>query len=162
MNNESLIVPDIKATDGNEENNLTENTVKSINEKRCPNCQALCEDDQIFCPECGASLKKLCAKCGAELHDDQMFCPKCGTNACETMHNNSEAVSQYNMQQLKKSKKKSVFIILFAVLAIFGAVFIKFIAPVVFITPEELMLQGDYKKAYEKAEEKDMKSMSLK
>ena len=55
-------------------------------EKRCPNCQALLTPGQLFCPECGTSLKKVCRRCGAELQEGQMFCSNCG-NRVDMMPN---------------------------------------------------------------------------
>ena len=50
--------------------------------RQCANCGALLDDDDDFCPECGAQYippkKKICIKCGEELDADEDFCPYCG------------------------------------------------------------------------------------
>jgi RNA polymerase subunit RPABC4/transcription elongation factor Spt4 len=47
---------------------------------RCPKCNAVTEEDNRFCPDCGASMVKTsaCSHCG-ELNDaDARFCDNCG------------------------------------------------------------------------------------
>lgn len=64
-------------------------------EKRCPNCQALLTEEQIFCSECGTSLKKLCPNCKTELQEGQAFCPACGQKIDGKITNNSD-ITQFN------------------------------------------------------------------
>ena len=93
-------------------------------ERRCMNCQALLEDGQMFCPECGASQKKVCMQCGAEVQDDQAFCPSCGQKVTgNTGQNSQNAISQFNANlEQKNSKKKLIPIILCVVLIIAGII----------------------------------------
>ena len=63
--------------------------------KTCPNCNAQCADDVIFCTSCGSKLNveqpkaaepekqapapSFCKACGNPLEPGAAFCPKCGT-----------------------------------------------------------------------------------
>lgn len=62
--------------------------------KKCPNCNAMMEDDALFCGECGTKfevedvsdqveetaipLEKKCIHCGESIEEDSAFCPFCG------------------------------------------------------------------------------------
>ena len=54
----------------------------------CENCGAKLQDNQAFCSECGAALKKVCQRCGTELQSDELFCASCGQKADETPNTN--------------------------------------------------------------------------
>ena len=100
-------------------------------ENRCPNCQALLDEGQTFCTECGTPQKKLCQKCGAELQEGQAFCAKCGQRADGTIDANaSSAINQFNTNvavQQQKNKRIPVIIggvcvAIVAVVLLFGKV----------------------------------------
>jgi len=62
--------------------------------KKCPSCNAIMEDDALFCGECGtkfeveevadqveettAPQEKKCIHCGETIEEDNAFCPYCG------------------------------------------------------------------------------------
>ena len=59
--------------------------------KICPNCNAECADDEVFCASCGSNLSNVpsqgskpegaptfCKFCGNKLEPGALFCPKCG------------------------------------------------------------------------------------
>ena len=62
--------------------------------KKCPSCNAIMEDDALFCGECGTKLEveevadqveetaapqeKKCIHCGETIEEDSAFCPYCG------------------------------------------------------------------------------------
>ncbi len=76
----------------------------------CPNCGAILDDDQMYCPKCGAGRaggkQNICSKCGAELLEGQIFCPKCGQKVEQTVNAETEQ---------KKRKNKIISIALGAV-----------------------------------------------
>lgn len=74
-------------------------------EKRCPNCQALLTEEQIFCPECGTSFKKLCPHCKTELQSDQAFCPTCGQKNTDEIVRSTSSIEQFNQNIIKNGKK---------------------------------------------------------
>lgn len=78
-----------------------------ITENRCPNCQALLTDGQLFCPECGVPIKKLCQRCGAEIKEGQSFCPNCGQDVGSLVMNNTNEISDYNNNLIRQAKKKN-------------------------------------------------------
>ena len=126
----------------------------------CPNCGAPLGDGQAFCPKCGtpknASKKNVCGKCGAELQDGQEFCPKCGQKAGLAVDVGvSSAISQFNAGVDKSNeakKKKPIKIIVGVVIAVAVIVIGALIAPKLFVSVEDLCAQGNYEKAYEKAD----------
>ena len=58
-------------------------SVRGMNSKTCQNCGFVLDEDDVFCPSCGAKtiqLKtKTCEQCGQVLNEDEDFCPYCGT-----------------------------------------------------------------------------------
>lgn len=52
--------------------------------RHCPACNALCNDNDTHCPDCGAELFKipegkiLCTKCGTQNNENNAMCEKCG------------------------------------------------------------------------------------
>lgn len=94
-------------------------------ERRCPNCQALLTEKQIFCPECGMSLKRFCSGCKTELQEGQIFCPSCGRRVEEKFSGINQDIAQFNAGiEKKKSKKKIMPVVLgivggIAVVAVF-------------------------------------------
>ena len=67
--------------------------------KKCPSCNAIMEDDALFCGECGTKLEveevadqveetaapqeKKCIHCGETIEEDSAFCPYCGKSQNE-------------------------------------------------------------------------------
>ena len=66
MENENKVIPTTDSAEILEKESVQEEVIAEMDpsseskpeEKRCPNCQALLTEEQIFCPECGASFKK--------------------------------------------------------------------------------------------------------
>ena len=52
--------------------------------KNCIKCDAVLEDDVVFCDKCGTKQEALplnkCPQCGFEFTRPGKFCPKCGFN----------------------------------------------------------------------------------
>ena len=109
----------------------------------CPTCGFSLSDDQIFCPKCGTPKggvkKNICDKCGTELQEGQEFCPKCGQKA---------RVNKAN----EANKKNSVKLIIAAVTSIAAIVAIITLSPRIFLSVDDLCAEGNYAKAYEKAD----------
>lgn len=126
----------------------------------CPNCGATLGDGQMFCPKCGTPKsgvkKNVCGKCGTKLQEGQEFCPKCGQKAGLLIDNNvSSAISQFNVGVAKTNdlkKKKPIKIIVTAIIAITVVIAGILIAPKIFISVQDLCAQGNYEKAYDKAD----------
>lgn len=73
---------------------------KKTDNKCCPNCGAVLEDDSLFCAECGTAIKsvsdsetkisgngqKMCPECSTMIDDDSNFCWNCG-HVFETLLN---------------------------------------------------------------------------
>lgn len=56
-------------------------TGNSVDDDRCPDCDANLTGDETFCPECGIRLPEKepeCPSCSSELTGDESFCPECG------------------------------------------------------------------------------------
>lgn len=66
----------------NEEKTTPDSNNHSINQNRCPSCNAELDDDDKFCSQCGTSIvatKPLfCSECGAKLKSGVKFCSSCG------------------------------------------------------------------------------------
>ena len=97
--------------------------------KECINCNALLEDDELFCHECGtkqeiieeknkneesiASEVKFCIHCGEEIEVDSTFCPFCGkpqeieeVKADEPQANKPEKEKTQTEQSAKEESSK--------------------------------------------------------
>lgn len=134
------------------ENETVENeTPQPATEIRCLNCQALLGEEQSFCPECGASLKKNCQRCGAQLQEGQAFCPSCGQKAGDNIANNNMDIEQFNAEIVKCKIKKKITPIILGLIGI-CAVAIYF-ASTIFMNPQHYIEKGDYQKAYSVAKE---------
>lgn len=127
----------------------------------CSNCGATLGDGQQFCPKCGtaknAPKKNVCGKCGAELQDGQEFCPKCGQKAGLALDQDvNSAINQFNAGVNKSNeakKKKPMKIIIAAVAVVVVAIVVAvLVAPKIFVSVDDLCAQGNYEKAYEKAD----------
>jgi Oxygen-sensitive ribonucleoside-triphosphate reductase len=126
----------------------------------CPNCGASLGDGQMFCPKCGTPKggvkSNVCGKCGTELQEGQEFCPKCGQKAGLIVDTNvNSAISQFNAGVNKTNdakKKKPLKIVLAAIIALAVIVAGVLIAPKIFVSVDDLCAQGNYEKAYDKAD----------
>jgi RNA polymerase subunit RPABC4/transcription elongation factor Spt4 len=127
----------------------------------CTNCGAPLGDGQAFCPKCGtpkaaAPKKNICGKCGNELDDGQEFCPKCGQRAGLVIDSGvSSAINQFNAgidKSNEAKKKKPIKAIIAAAVAVAVIAVGALVVPKLFVSVEELCAQGNYEKAYEKAD----------
>ena len=75
------------------------NNMGGAPESRCPVCHALVNMSQIFCAECGTSLKNRCVRCGVELEASQTFCVRCGQVVIDTPN---PMVNGFNTAPAKK------------------------------------------------------------
>lgn len=124
----------------------------------CVNCGAPLGDGQAFCPKCGtpkavAPAKTFCSNCGNELQAGQEFCPNCGQKA--SVPPVSSGIDQYNAgisQANEAQKKKPMKLIIGAVVAAAVIGIGALLAPKIFVSVEDLCAQGNYEKAYEKAD----------
>lgn len=48
------------------------------NQRACPTCKGVVEEDHLFCPNCGTRLRDLCANCERPLQPRWVICPYCG------------------------------------------------------------------------------------
>ena len=129
---------------------------------RCINCGVDLKQTARFCPICGtartgAYRKKICGMCGNELQDGQDFCPKCGQRVGATIDSGvSSAINRFDAGIDKSNtdkKKKLIAIIVAAVAAIAVIVIGALVIPKLFVSVEDLCAQGNYEKAYEKADD---------
>lgn len=115
----------------------------------CPNCDETSEKEQNIYPKYEISTENsknsICCKCGTELQKGQEFCPKCGQKA--------ELQTAANNVNQKKGKKAVKIIIAAAAAVIIIAVCAAIFAPKIFVSVDELCAQGNYEKAYTKADE---------
>lgn len=129
----------------------------------CENCGAPLGDGQEFCPKCGTpkggKKKNICSKCGAELDDGQIFCPKCGQKIdLEIDGGVNAAISQFNAGITKtneKNKKRMLKIAIIAVAVVVVAVLAVVLVPKIFVSIDDLCAQGNYEKAYAKANDEE-------
>ena len=128
-------------------NEVSENDTKQPDtEKRCPKCQALLTEEQLFCPECGTSLKKSCLNCGAELQEGQAFCPSCGQKLEERPSDINADIAEFNAGIEKKKNKKKILPIVLGALGI--CVIVIYLIFSIFLNPQYYIEKGDYKTAY--------------
>ncbi|MEE0266039.1 MAG: zinc-ribbon domain-containing protein [Acutalibacteraceae bacterium] len=127
----------------------------------CSKCGNELQDGQGFCPKCGtpknAPQKNICGKCGNELQEGQEFCPKCGQKAglvvdqtvTNAINNINAGISKSN--EAKKNMPKKIISVLVAVVALI--LVLKVVAPKIFVSVDDLCAQGNYEKAYAKADD---------
>ncbi len=51
---------------------------------RCRSCQAMLNEDDLFCPSCGTRVQLICNRCGSSVKDEDLFCRKCGASLKDT------------------------------------------------------------------------------
>ncbi|MDE6567212.1 MAG: zinc-ribbon domain-containing protein, partial [Lachnospiraceae bacterium] len=133
-------------------------------EKRfCKHCGNEFKEDMKFCQNCGKPCEseeviRYCQGCGAVIEKDVKFCPKCGTKVVTKIDINLSGAEKILDKASGRFSMKKVGAILAALIlvAVIAVVGIKVI-PKIFVSPETLMSEGNYKKAYNKSkkEEKD-------
>lgn len=130
----------------------------------CLNCGAKLKPEEEFCPKCGMKKgeqrKIICQKCGAELQLKQKFCPKCGAKTKVEMDDIVNSVKKDCRKTMKSIKIKRIHIMLFVIICIIAFVVIRFSAGFIkkmSVTVDDLLADGKYTEAYQKAknEEKD-------
>lgn len=115
----------------------------------CKYCGTKIKSNFDYCTNCGRSTKDenitYCVKCGLILSGDTTFCPRCG----------KKTKSKSNCDSTRKivNKKKRIIIVSIIVVLIVGIVgSVCFtVIPEILTTPYQIMEEGNYEKAYEKA-----------
>lgn len=119
----------------------------------CLKCGEELKKDQEFCPICGTKKgnknNKLCEKCGTVIEEGQKFCPKCGNKAKLSIQ--SDIVSK-----TKNINKPLLFgIIGLVVILLLGGCVATKLLPKIFVSTEELLAEGNYREAYDKAKKEE-------
>ncbi len=142
-----------------EENEIVEKTTTDeISE--CLNCGAKLKENEEFCSKCGMKRgeynKILCKNCGAELQLRQKFCPKCGAKANTEIGIDGivNSVKKGYRNKIRKISLKKVItiLIIIAILGVIGMIVKDKIAKA-FISVNDLLAEGEYLQAYEKAKD---------
>lgn len=130
------------------------NVLKTVSHKEkmfCKRCGQELDTNLEYCPRCGESIIKdkvwFCSNCGFRAEKDTKFCPNCGKKFPTKLNIGINAKAM-------PIKKVSILLSLIVVLMIGLVAGVKII-PRILVTPEELMAEGNYEKAYAKASEED-------
>jgi len=59
--------------------NEIQESIKSSEQPRCPNCQHMIKSSDAFCSQCGTPLSHHCPQCQTSVMRDDLFCSQCGT-----------------------------------------------------------------------------------
>lgn len=154
MENENKVIPTTDSAEILENQSVQEEVIAEMDssseskpeEKRCPNCQALLTEEQIFCPECGTSFKKLCPNCKTEIQDGQAFCPSCGQKIEEKISTVNSDIAQFNAGIEKQKNKKKILPIILGALGVCAvAIYLIF---TIFLNPQHYIEKGNYQTAY--------------
>ena len=65
---------------------------------RCGECNAVMDDDALFCSKCGAKAQMACYQCGSAIADSDLFCRRCGTSL-----NSFQAIPEEALVNVAKS-----------------------------------------------------------
>ncbi len=134
MGNENKVIPTTEKPGVLETESVQEEVITEMEtsieskpkEKRCVNCQALLTEEQLFCPECGTSFKKLCPNCKTELQEGQAFCPSCGEKTgalgIATPTSSIEEFNQNIVNNGTKANKKKKIISIIGIILLISAV----------------------------------------
>ncbi|MCI8518978.1 MAG: zinc ribbon domain-containing protein [Clostridia bacterium] len=139
---------------------IEENEYNEI--KECLNCGAKLSQKEEFCSKCGmrkGEYKKiLCKNCKTELQLKQKFCPKCGAKSEAEIGIDGivNSVKKGYRTKIRKLSIKKV-LILVIILAIIAALIIggKKIISEAMVSIDDLMAEGQYWEAYEKAKDNE-------
>lgn len=125
------------------------------NNRYCKYCGTKIKPNLNFCKNCGRSTVDeqvtRCVKCGFVLTESTKYCPKCGEKIKYILPNNKKIAN-------KKKKVISLSIIIILILGIIGGCSY-FVLPEVLASPYKIMEDGDYEKAYNKANYKEKKDV---
>lgn len=117
----------------------------------CPNCGSKLQYGQKFCPNCGKSTngdnERFCIKCGETVSGDKKYCPNCGYK----MPLNIETGSHFNSKFIKRALIAVIVIAIVIGLAFASKTYI----PILLVSTEDLLAEGNYEKAYKKAKEEE-------
>lgn len=133
---------------------------KENRKKFCPNCGQEIGGNQKFCSNCGRLIeeekKKYCVGCGAEIEANLKFCPNCGRKTVTSVDISVSPSIGNGINRMKEFisyNKKKVIIVATTLIALIVISFgMRMVAPNIFASTDKLMEQGEYEKAYSKAD----------
>lgn len=126
----------------------------------CKHCGTEIVDGNDYCNHCGRGIvdenEKHCVNCGKILEPKQSFCDSCGQKV-------ATVIIPKPVTNLKsKFSKKKIIISAVAVAVVVGIICVGVkVFPIIFKSYDTYMAEGDYKKAYDKADQ-DEKELVLK
>ena len=126
----------------------------------CAHCGNILTSDQIVCPACGTAvvpspvISPACPRCGAALQPGQAFCAVCGSAVVPGDY----VPAGYSATSVAKRHNGGriallVISILLGMVAVAAA--LVFLLPKLLVSNEELLAQGQYLQAYERASEEE-------
>ena len=121
------------------------------NNQFCKYCGTKIKSNLNYCKNCGRSIVDEqiihCVKCGFLLPANTEYCPKCGKK-----NKNSKKISN------KRKKVVSLSVIIILILAVLGCASYV-VLPEILASPYKIMEDGDYEKAYNKANYNEKKDV---
>lgn len=148
----------------NQEVNETEDTKELPKENKfCKYCGKELKEDLKFCSNCGKKCEtetviRYCTGCGEKIENNVKFCPKCGTKVVTPITINLSDADSATGRIIGRISAKKVGIILVALILMVVLVVVGInVIPQIFVSPETLMSEANYQKAYTKAK-KDEKN----
>ena len=135
--------------------------------KFCKHCGKELEGELKFCPNCGKPCETMdevhyCRGCGEKIDNNVKFCPKCGTKVVTKIDINLSGADGLVKKVTNRFSAKKAGIVLgaIALLCILVVVGINVI-PRIFVSPYTLMEEGNYEKAYTKANKDDKEKVLI-